>query len=210
LTLPLFSTILSKKERKQMPKIVDARAQRQEIRRAARRVFARRGVRGTGLAHVAGAAGMGRSSLYHYYPDKASLVRDLSRELLDEEEALFAAAVRAEGSPLERLDRLAGSLVHFFDAWSSLGRVVADLRSLDRGRFRTFFRTIRGHLADLIAEGQAQGEIDPGLDPTHASATLIGAIDGLLLQDFVDPGAFRDRDALSRDLVTMLRKSLLP
>ena len=70
-----------------MPKIVDARAQRGEIRRAARRVFSRRGVAGTGLAHVAEAAGMGRSSLYHYYADKASLLRDLVRDLLAEVES---------------------------------------------------------------------------------------------------------------------------
>ncbi|NNL67364.1 MAG: TetR family transcriptional regulator, partial [Myxococcales bacterium] len=36
-----------------MPKQVDAVEQRRTIRRAARRVFARRGVHGTGLAHVA-------------------------------------------------------------------------------------------------------------------------------------------------------------
>ncbi|HIE60581.1 MAG TPA: TetR family transcriptional regulator, partial [Microbacterium sp.] len=42
-----------------MPKIVDAEVQRDEIRDAARRVFAERGVRGTGLAPVAAAAGMG-------------------------------------------------------------------------------------------------------------------------------------------------------
>ena len=69
-----------------MPKVVDTAVQRREIRRAARRVFARRGVASTGLTHVAEAAGMGRSSLYHYYADKASLVRDLTRELLAEEE----------------------------------------------------------------------------------------------------------------------------
>ena len=89
-----------------MPKLVDARVQRAEIRDAARRVFSRRGVAGTGLAHVAAAAGMGRSSLYHYYPDKASLLRDLVRDLLREEEAIFLDALRGAGAPLERIERL--------------------------------------------------------------------------------------------------------
>jgi len=75
-----------------MPKIVDATEQRGSIRRAATRVFSRRGVAGTGLAHVAREAGMGRSTIYHYYRDKTALTRDMVRELLSEEEALFAAA----------------------------------------------------------------------------------------------------------------------
>ena len=75
-----------------MPKLVDSVEQRREIRSAARRVFARRGVAGTGLTHVAQAAGMGRSSLYHYYPDKAALMRDLLCEVMGEEESFFAAA----------------------------------------------------------------------------------------------------------------------
>ncbi|TDJ05786.1 MAG: TetR/AcrR family transcriptional regulator [Deltaproteobacteria bacterium] len=79
-----------------MPKIVAAAAQRRQIRLAARRVFARRGVARTGLAQVAERAGMGRSTLYHYYPDKAALVRDLARDLLQEEAELFNAACRAK------------------------------------------------------------------------------------------------------------------
>ncbi len=83
-----------------MPKVVDPHAQRRQIRRAARDVFSRRGLAGTGLAQVADAAGMGRSSLYHYYPDKESLVRDLIRDLLAAEESLFerASFVRSSGA----------------------------------------------------------------------------------------------------------------
>ena len=76
-----------------MPKVVDAAEQRSRIREAARQVFARRGVAGTGLVHVAKAARISRSNLYHYYPDKAAPFRDLAQELLDEEEALFRAAL---------------------------------------------------------------------------------------------------------------------
>lgn len=64
-----------------MPKIVDRELQRQDIRRAARRAFARRGVETVGLVHVARTAGIGRASIYHYYQDKAALVRDLVSRL---------------------------------------------------------------------------------------------------------------------------------
>ncbi len=193
-----------------MPKRVDAAEQRRQIRRAGRRVFRRRGVTGTGLAHVAEAARMGRSSLYHYYPDKASLLRDLVRELLDEEQALFSQAARGgAGSPLERVEGLVTRATELFDTWSALGRMVFDLRSLEPGRFRAFFRRIRSDLARLIAEGQRCAEIDPALDPRLAAATVIGAIDGLLLQHLVEPRSFEGA-ALRDSLVYAVRKVLRP
>jgi AcrR family transcriptional regulator len=191
-----------------MPKLVDPVLQRREIRTAARRVFSHRGVAGTGLTHVAEAAGMGRSSLYHYYPDKASLMRDLLREVMSEEESFFAAAVRGEGTPLERAERLARVLGGMFEQWATVGRMLFDFRLRETRGFRPFFRRIRNHLASLIEEGQRLGEMDPHLDPSLGAATLIGTIDGLLLQHLVDPRAFSDPEALENTLVLAVRKLL--
>jgi AcrR family transcriptional regulator len=193
-----------------MPKIVDPDQQREGIRRAALEVFAREGLGGAGLVHVARAAGMGRSSLYHYYPDKAALVADLVDELLAAEEQMFISAAESEGSASERLESLAAQLTSLFEPWSALGRVFLELQSSEAERFRGFFRRIRRTLAGLITEGQQQGAIDRSLDATHLAATLIGAIDGLLLQHCIDPRAFRDREALTATLVTTVRKVLRP
>ncbi len=193
-----------------MPKRVDATAQREQIRNAARRVFARHGVAGTGLARVAEAAGMGRSSLYHYYPGKRALLRDLIRDLLDEEGRLFEAAAESEGSALERIDRLTASLAGIFDDWAPAGRLLAELRTQSVAPFRAFFRRIRRDLAGLIREGQLLGEIDRALDPDLASAVAIGAVDGLLLQVLVEPRAFADPAALRDALVTAVHKGLVP
>lgn len=191
-----------------MPKLVNPKLQRSEIRQAARRVFAQRGVRATGLTHVARAAGMRRSSLYHYYADKAALVRDLTREILLEEEALFEAAAQGAGSPLERLERLSADATRLFDAWASVARLMFDLRMLESRRFRLFFRRIRAHVSGVVAEGQRGGEIDPALDPELAAAGVIGLIDGLLVQHFADPELFADRKVLAATVARAVRKGL--
>jgi AcrR family transcriptional regulator len=193
-----------------MPKIVDAREQRRAIRRAAHRVFARRGVDGTGLVHVARAAGMGRATLYHYYRDKASLVRDLARDLLMEEERYFHSALTGHDGPLERIERLAGGLTDLFEQWRVLGRVLLDLWFRDVTRSRPFFRRIRADLAELIAEGQRRGAIHHELDPPIASGLVIGVIDGVLLQHFVDPGAFADPTAVRDAVVEAVHRMLRP
>ncbi|MGH0029626.1 MAG: TetR/AcrR family transcriptional regulator [Myxococcota bacterium] len=192
-----------------MPKQVDAAAQRQEIRTAARRVFARRGIADTGLGHVARAAGMGRSSLYHYYPDKEALLRDLVKDVLAEERALFRACLRGPGSVQARVERLLDGCVGLFDAWASLGRLFIDLRLRDAVAFRRFFREIRDEFADVLREGQRRGEVAAGVDPFLAGASLIGAIDGLLFQHFLDRRAL-DPEALRNELGRIARRALLP
>lgn len=192
-----------------MPKQVDASAQREEIRRAARRVFAHKGIPGTGLAHVARAAGMGRSSLYHYYADKDALLHDLVAEALAGERALFHACLAGPDPVALRVQRLVDGCVALFDDWASLGRLFIDLRMRDGVRFRSFFREIRDELAGVLREGQARGEVAADADPLLTAATLIGAIDGLLIQHFLDPGAF-DADALRRELGRIARRAVAP
>ena len=189
-----------------MPKLVDARAQRKEIRAAARRVFARRGVRGTGLTHVADAVGMGRSSLYHYYPDKESLLADMVRELLEEEKRLFQRCLRAEGSAIERLQRLARACAALFPEWASFGRMILDLRLEETKQLRSYFRDFRGEMARVIEAGQADGSIAKQCDANVLAPVLIGAIDGLLLQYFVDPKALPSPDALAETLADLTHK----
>ena len=170
----------------------------------------RRGVSGTGLVHVASEAGMARSSLYHYYPDKQSLVGDLVRELLREEEALFAAALTGDGSVLARIEALVRGFPQTFAEWSKLGTMIFDFWSRDAKRFRPFFRRIRVDLTRLIEAGQARHEVDPAVDAELAAATVIGAIDGLLLQHLIDPKVFADVDALGDTIAGIVRKALRP
>lgn len=193
-----------------MPKIIDAADRRRAIRRAAQSVFAERGVKGTGLAHVAEAAGMGRSSLYHYYPDKKSLVRDLLGELMKEEEAVFAAVAPGDGSSLQRIEQLIRALMGMLEPWSAIGRVVLELRASESRRFRGLFKRTRRHLSAAIADGQERGEIDPSLDPSLTASMLIGAADGIFLQHLLDPLAFPAPDKIADEFVHSVHKMLNP
>lgn len=191
-----------------MPKIVDPDKQRAEIRSAASRVFAARGVKGTGLEHVARHMGVGRSSLYHYYPDKESLVRDLTAELLREEERAFVDALAGKGSALERVDRLADELTGVFSDWLAVGPMFLDLRHLGASGFRRFYRKVRKLLAELIETGQRSGEISRAVDPAVASAAVIGMIDGLLLQYLIEPKAFTDFARLREQVRALIHRGL--
>ena len=108
------------------------------------------------------------------------------------------------------IERLARRLIGLFEPWSAVGRLLFDLRTSETARFRVFFRHVRERLAAAITEGQDSGELDARLDPALAASTIIGAVDGLLLQHFVDPRAFPDRDALAEALAGAVGKVLRP
>jgi AcrR family transcriptional regulator len=175
------------------------------------RVFARRGVESAGLVHVARLARIGPASIYHYYSDKASLVRDMVCELLAEEERLIRAALEAGyGNPLDRIEHLAGELAELFGAWKALGRMLFELWSPAASMFRPFFRRIRRDLAVLIAQGQRSGEIGRELEPEAAAAAVVGLIDGMLLQQMVDGAVFTNPKATRVLVERAVRKMLAP
>jgi TetR/AcrR family fatty acid metabolism transcriptional regulator len=189
----------------QVPKVVDAAEQRARIREAAREVFARRGMTATGLAQIAAEAGMSRTGFYHYYPDKVALVRDLARELLGEEERLFEEALAGEGAVGQRIERLADAVLERFVAWSSYGRPLLEIWAQETRRLRPQLARMREVLASLIAQGQRDGEIAAELAPKETAAVLMGLVDGLMLQVFIDPAGVRASRAMRAALVTALR-----
>jgi len=192
-----------------MPKIVDIPAQRREILKAAKEVFARKGVEGTGMTHVAEATGMGRSSLYHYFKDKDMLVAALIQELMQQEEDQFRAALEnGTGSPLERITELIGKQVDTFDEWRKMAGLTLDLWSRHQQKLRPFFRDLRTLLSTLIEEGQEKGDIDRSVDADFTSASIIATIDGLLLQYVVDPDAFSDRELVRSEMIKAVTRQL--
>ena len=193
-----------------MPKVVDHDQQRERIRRAAWAVFARRGIKGTGLAHVAQAAGVGRSSLYHYYANKESLVHDLAKELLSKEQNVFAKAVASHGRPLRRIEKLVTELVAGFATWQLIGNVVFDLKSLNAEAFAVFYSRVRSGLSLLIVEGQRAGEISKRMDAEDAASIVIGLVDGVLLQLLVGGRVLGDAKNMQAKLVSAVRKLLKP
>ncbi len=193
-----------------MPKIVDHDNLRTEIRQAARRVFAERGIAGTGMTHVAREAGMGRASLYHYYPDKSALLGAVADEMLAEEGELFMRAALGRGTALDRIVGVAATVTALFEQWGAEGKVLLELWASDLDRFRPILAAIREDLTLLIKEGRAAGEIAADVDPQAAAALIVGMIDGLLLQYFLEPTAFRRKKTLAGQIKLAVRKVLMP
>lgn len=172
-----------------MPKFVDVLEKRREILGAAVKVFSRHGYRGTSLQRVAGAAGMGKSSIYHYFPTRDALFSGLVHHLLEHEIELFTRALEDQGPPAERLRSLIDGVLGLFDEWAKAGPLVIDCLREQRGRraVRRTFERVREIVAELIRHGQREGQFHAG-DPAALATVLVGCLDGLLLQELIEPG----------------------
>lgn len=149
---------------------------------------------------------MGRSSLYHYYADKEALLSDMLNELLGQERELFRVCLRSKGAPLARLESLSRACAALFPEWAEFGRMILDLRMEGASRLRSYFRGLRRELAAVIAEGQRDGSVVAQPDAGVLSSIVIGAIDGLLLQYFVDSRGFPEPDVLADALVDAMHR----
>src|SRR5581483_4276179 len=130
--------------------------------------------RGTSLQRVAAAMGVGKSSLYHYFPTKEALFAALADDTLRWEAELFDA------------------MVGMLDEWAAVGPLLVDLLREPRGRrrLRETFAAVRRALARLIRDGQRARVFRAGA-PDALATVVLGCLDGLLLEELIEPGITR-------------------
>src|SRR4051812_35239186 len=64
-------------------------ARQRQILSCAKRVFAERGFHAANVSHICEAAGIGRGTLYQYFPNKRAVLTEILRETLDRAKALM-------------------------------------------------------------------------------------------------------------------------
>jgi AcrR family transcriptional regulator len=149
---------------------------RTRLLEAAGRVFARLGYDAASVEDIAFEAGIGKPTLYRYFPGKQALFEAVFSAILEELEGRLDDALTKPGSFPELLARLIGELVPTFRTH------IISMRHLSEGgesSTRRIFRQRRGRIeARLVAAieaARAAGEIRD-VDPAIASRFLIGLV----------------------------------
>ncbi len=132
---------------------------------AAATVFAEEGL-GAGLAEVADAAGVGRATLYRYYPNREALLAALIGYALDETSARLEAADLPNVAFGEGLARVCRALV----AAQSKYAVLAQL--LEHGEREQLKARIGDPIRELLRRGAQEGLLRPDLAEPELLAVL--------------------------------------
>jgi AcrR family transcriptional regulator len=184
-------------------------AQREKILDAARKVFARKGMEAT-MGEIAAEASLSHGLAYHYFANKEALFHALVEQTIQTDPAGLRRVSEASGTPGERLALLLAKLVtsrrenpEFYQILDQVHRSETtpdDLRELMDRQGQLFFAVMR----QLIAEGQATGEVAPG-DPDQLVSAVAAYLEGLTRLALLYPGQFQQHYPDAEFLLRILK-----
>jgi AcrR family transcriptional regulator len=193
-----------------MPKVIDFEEKRREISAQAVKVLAVEGIQASNLGKVATRCGMGRTTLYEYFPNMGKLVDFCLAETF-EQLATETLAVREDRS-LAATERLL-KLMEFLESYANQNkdRMILVLDFLLHPKRETpgvsfdvpsHVRIIRSELERVLTEAVKAGEIQE-LDPASMAFTLFSFVEAASIH-----GALYDNLSLQstlRDIKTLIQ-----
>jgi len=175
-----------------------------QIVAAATRAIARRGYARTSLNDIAREAGMSKGAVHYHFPTKEALVAEVLERATDAVAERTLAAWQAGGQdPLGALRASVRELWAVRTSDSEEVRVVSDLLAQAlhdealRPQLAAYYRFASAQTTEHLVGSLAGYGLRPKVAPALIPRLLLGLLDGLLLQVFVDPDVI-DADELVR------------
>lgn len=162
-------------------------ARREEILRAATRVFAEKGLAHSKISDIAAAANLSHGLVYHYFDSKDAIFRSIVDQMIAKIDADFSAD---PGLPAyERLVRaIDRSRARVCAGGLEPSRVVAQammqgvLPDHLRDCIHQHFGRVHARVAERIGEAQRDGHIDPEADCVELASVLVCVMRGMAMR----------------------------
>jgi AcrR family transcriptional regulator len=173
----------------------------QQIIDAAIRVLARQGYAKTSLLEIAKEAGMSKGALHYHYPTKEALIHAVLETACNAVQARTMRAWLPSDNPFAALRKSLEELWATRAERSDEALVVADLLALSlsdeslRPKLAEFYELGSEQIRAYLEENLISLGLEPRISLEILPRIVIGLLDGLVMQAFVDP------DALSPDEV---------
>ena len=165
-----------------------------QIVAAAIRVVARQGYAHTSLKDIADEAGMSKGAVHYHFSTKEALVAKVLEAATDEVAKRTREAWQAGGDdPFGALRSAVRELWAIRRSGSDEVRVVSDLlaQSLHdeslRPQLAAYYRFASAQTTDHLVTVLSSYGLRPRVEPAIIPRLLLGLLDGLVLQAFVDP-----------------------
>lgn len=154
------------------------RRRRAEILRAALRAFREKGYAETTLGDIAEYVGVRKTALYHYFPDKESILYECHKESLSEVSGLLQAARTTYEGAADRLRYVVREHVRVMTESLDGSPISFEVPSLSGERQREIIAArdrYEGGLRQIVKQGIDDGEFQK-VDPKLAVFAILGAI----------------------------------
>jgi len=179
-----------------MPKVTleHRTARHDQIVEAARRCAMDQGFHKTTMADVIRESGLSAGAVYGYFKSKDEIVSAIADQALSTVDELFEG-ILATKEPLSPLTALTATLEHIVQIAERPGgditRVAlqawAEAMHNDAiaGIAREKYTHLRSKFIEVARRGQADGTVDPDVDPDHVGQVMFALVPGFLLQRLI-------------------------
>lgn len=164
---------------------------------------------GTSPKAIQRRADAGQGSMYHHFAGKPDLALAAIARSAQELRGAAESQLSGPGTAVERLTAYLNREREVLRG-CRIGRLASDsdvVASLTlRAPLEETFGWLQGRLAEIIAEGQAAGDLDDIHDPADLAATLVAVLQGgyVLARSAADPAPF---DRAVRGALALLKPS---
>ncbi|MFD3451459.1 TetR/AcrR family transcriptional regulator [Streptomyces sp. NPDC058691] len=140
-----------------------------------------RGYVGTSPKAIQQRSGVGQGSMYHHFSGKPELALAAVRRTAMEMRAAAEEQLAVPGTAVERITRYLRREREVLRG-CPVGGLTQDPEIVSSPLLRApvdeTFEWLRGRLADVLADGQASGELALGLDTDDIAATVVAVLQG--------------------------------
>lgn len=160
---------------------------REQIKRAALKIFAQRGIAGTKMSMIASEAGISQGLSYRYFNSKEEIFSVLVQEAIEEAQAAIKNVHQLPGTPLEQIRALTNRMLdeshkHFFLLLQQVQK-SDDVPVKAKEMINQYSpKDTIDLLIPIFIKGQQTGEFCEG-DPQELLFLYFSVITGLMLQE---------------------------
>ena len=162
---------------------------REQILRAALKIFAAKGLKGTRISDIAAAAGISQGLIHHYYESKEQVYATIAERAMAGALQTLQQAPAENLSPWQRLTVICEKMLQGLTVYPEYLLVIIqclvqdDIPAETRPLVSNYGKSIFSSLVQLIRDGQAAQQVAAG-DPEQLALIFIAAIQGLALTQF--------------------------
>ena len=187
---------------------------KEKLLAAAAAVFSEKGYAGSTIMDVAARTGFGKGTVYGYFSSKEELFYELFGwyaekmvegfpfEVLSGRQSAFRTMLDFTNLIVERMIESIEMYPLVLEFWSA--SATGAQREKIRSLMNEMYDEYRGMIAGMIEAGVSKGEFSPSTNMLAIAAGLMGAIDALGLQYWMDP-EFDVREAATETVSAILR-----
>ena len=200
-------------------KLVDKNQKRRDIARAAMDVFSERGFDATSMSLVAGAAGVGKGTIYEYFESKDEMIAAAILIWIEDLiEGARTLSQQIEDPELRLRTFVKETMTEFTKDQSAIQTSISVfqvlLSNLDNSKWfdpiQSAYKDIWGTIVQIIMDGKEKGvfNIDDQREAEKSAINLLAFLDGICLHYYATGGQFDLMEQVDHYMLYLLEASL--